>query len=351
VRTYSRICIALAAGTLLLLPACDSTQPKTQPGALPIARTDVEPRLNASTYVAHGNLLEQQGNLEQAIVQYQEALKLTPDLLAARNRLGIVLNRLGRNDEATAEFRIALAKQPHAAHLHNNLGFSLYLEGKLVEAEQEFARAVELQPAFRRAHMNRGLALGKLGRFEEARAAFLLACDAADAHYNIAILQSDAGQFANAARSLEQALTANPNFTAAREQLRVIARLAAEKEDAERLAAAVQNDIESARTAPPGPLPEIAEPTPEIAGAPPPENAPSDAAIETPPAIAAANPPAGEIVTAPPVRPQKNWPPSAALRARATRSLTAIRQYFIPPLPQRVTSNPPTPSEAPNPVD
>ncbi len=200
------------------------------PGALPMPRADVNPQLRASTFLAHAGLLERQGNYPAAAEQYARALELSPDLVTAHNRRGIVLNRLGRHAEASAHFRRALALQPRNPQLHNNLGFSLLLEGDLTAAEQELARAVELDPTFRRARMNRGLVLGKLGRDDEALAEFRLAGSEEDALYNLAVVQADRGRYADAARSLEQALRRNPDFADAREQLRHIARLAAAQE-------------------------------------------------------------------------------------------------------------------------
>ncbi len=219
----------VAAGGLF---ACQANKPPTNPGALPAAKTEAAPRLNASTYVAHGHLLEQQGDWAQAADRYRQALQLAPDLLVARNRLGITLNRLGRHREASTEFRAALERNPTAAFLHNNLGFSLYLEGNYAEAERALARAVELQPAFRRAQMNHGLALAKLGRDDEALAAFCVAGPRADAYYNLAVLQTEAGRYVDAVRALQEALQLNPEFDDARQQLREVARLAAAAEAA-----------------------------------------------------------------------------------------------------------------------
>jgi tetratricopeptide (TPR) repeat protein len=210
----------------------------------------VAPRLHASTFVAHGHLLEQQGDLEQAVEQYRRALEITPRLSAARNRLGITLHKLGRYCQAAAEFQAALAQQPTAAHLYNNLGFSLYLDGQYAEAEAAFSRAVELQPTFRRAHMNHGLVLARLGLDAEALAAFSLAGPRSDAYYNLAVVQADTQRYAAAARSLERALELNADFAAARSQLREIARLAAEEEEAAR--------VQLADAEPPPEEPEIA---------------------------------------------------------------------------------------------
>lgn len=249
-----RTCIVVAGVVLGGLLACQASRPPNNPGALPTPRADATPQLNASTYIAHGHLLEQQGELEQAATQYRLALQLAPDLVGARNRLGITLNKLGRHHEASVEFRAALTRHPTAAFLHNNLGFSLYLEGRLEEAERVLARAVELQPTFRRAHMNHGLVLAKLGRYDEALAAFCLVGPQADAYYNLAVLQTESGHYLDAARALQSALGLNPELEEARQQLREVARLAAveEAEHAALAPVATAGDPEPSDVAPAG---------------------------------------------------------------------------------------------------
>lgn len=214
------------------LVGCTTTEQETRPGALPRNDTPHEARLNASTHMASGELLERQGQFRSAAAQYLKALELNPQLTVAHNRLGVTLNKLGDHKDASQQFRLALQQEPHSAALHNNLGFSLYLDGQLEAAEVELAQALELQPDFRRARMNHALVLGKLGRYDEALAAFALAGSQEDAYYNVAVLQTDAGLFADAARTLEKALAVNPQFAAAREQLQQITRQAAAQEAA-----------------------------------------------------------------------------------------------------------------------
>jgi Flp pilus assembly protein TadD len=223
--------VALAGTSLVWLFGCQQSALPSAPGALPPSlQSDVTPRLNASTYYAHGHLLERQGNLEQAVEQYREALKLSPTFVSARNRLGITLNKLGLHAEATAELRLAAQQAPLEAHIQNNLGFSLYLEGQHEEAALALQRAIDLKPEYHRAHMNRGMALARLERYDESLNEFRLATSEPDAYYNIAVVYSDAGRFADAARALETALQLNPEFVAAREQLHAVARAAAAAE-------------------------------------------------------------------------------------------------------------------------
>ncbi|HMQ14663.1 MAG TPA: tetratricopeptide repeat protein [Phycisphaerae bacterium] len=223
-----RLSVLLTAAGVL---GCQQTQTETNaPGALPARARGETPRLNATTIFAHAHLMERQGEFARAAVQYRGALQSVPDFVAARNRLGITLNKLGRHSEATQEFLIILDKNPNLAYVHNNLGFSYYLEGNYPAAHTAFSRALELRPDFPRARMNRGVALAKMGRFAEALEDFQSACTEADAYFNLAMIQSEATLYADAARSLELALRVNPKLEVARVQLREVARLAAQQE-------------------------------------------------------------------------------------------------------------------------
>lgn len=229
---------ALVASAVLV--GCQQTQSETNaPGALPGRSAAQTPRLSATTIFAHAHLLERQGEFARAAVQYRRALETVPDFIAARNRLGITLNKMGRHSEATQEFLVILETNPNLAFVRNNLGFSYYLEGNYAAAEAEFTRALEMKPDFTRARMNRGVAQAKLARWSEALEDFKAACSESDAYFNLGMVQSEAGFYADAARSLELALRVNPKLDVARVQLHEVARLAALQEQAQREAQAV----------------------------------------------------------------------------------------------------------------
>jgi len=270
--TPGQFWLAFAGISLVFCVGCQQSPPHKStlgnlPGQLPSGE---EPRVNATTYFAHGHLLERQGHFERAAVQYHRALALQPEFLSARNRLGITLNKLGRNAEATQHFQRALDKHPATAYLHNNLGFSLYLEGKYEQAEAALALALELKPDFARAHMNLALVLARLDRFEEAFNELTQAGSDADACYNMGILLAEAEKYAEAAQYLEGALVARPDFDAARQQLHEVSRLAAER-DAREQALAAETEVDDASV----------EPAEEfVAGAPVEEGPPAPAGPE-----------------------------------------------------------------------
>jgi tetratricopeptide (TPR) repeat protein len=228
-------------GLLLVLTVqlgCESAGPaKTKVQAEPEVVMEPTPQLDPTTYFAHGLLLERQKQFERAITQYRQALEIDPTYVNARNHLGMVLNQLDRHSEATAEFQLAVQQQPDSAQLYNNLGFSLYLQKQYRDAIESFSRSLDIAPGFGRAHMNLGLAYGKLGEFDVALEHFRNAVPEADAYYNIAVMQTTAGNYAEAANSLEQAIAARPEFPEARQHLREIARKTAEAETKQQLAA------------------------------------------------------------------------------------------------------------------
>ena len=230
-RSQGRFWLTFAGIFVACCVGCSQAPKNTNLGNLPTPGTrEPQPHINATTYLAHGHLLERQGQFERAAAQYRKAVAARPDLTAARNRLGITLNKLGRHAEASAEFRLAIAACPARAHLRNNLGFSLYREEKYAEAEAVLLEALELRPDFARAHMNYALVLAKLGCFDEVFPELLLAGSEADACFNMGMLLRDETQYTEAAHYFEAALATKPDFDAARQQLREVTRLAAKLE-------------------------------------------------------------------------------------------------------------------------
>jgi len=84
------------------------------------------------------------------------------------NVLGVVLDRQGRGDEALAEFNTAIKLDPTFVSAHNNLGRLLAQRGKTSEAIAEFERVLRVDPAHVQAHYNLGALYGDAGDFARA---------------------------------------------------------------------------------------------------------------------------------------------------------------------------------------
>ena len=232
---YRSLCKAgmIVSGTLMTLgvgckqPESNAPAPGSMPRYLGSGQT-VE--LNATTYFAHGHLLERQGMFERAAEQYEKALAAQPNFESALNRLGVTLNKLARHAEASERFRQALELNPGQPYLYNNLGFSLYLEGEYAQAELTIAEALQIDPTFSRARMNHAIVLAKLNRFDDAFTELALVGSKADACFNMGLLLAESQRYEQAQEYFAAALDVDPQYAPAEEQLRHVQRLAAEND-------------------------------------------------------------------------------------------------------------------------
>jgi tetratricopeptide (TPR) repeat protein len=165
---------------------------------------------NAIAHVNLGSALGDQGQLDEAIEQYQQALRIKPDDVKARNNFGLVLAGRGQFEEAIAQYRQALAIKPDFAAAHNNLGLALDGCGRLDEAIAEYGSALEINPDYMEAHNNLGLAFVGCGKFDEAidqyRQALAINPDEAESHYNLGLALARRGKVDEALEHYRKAL-------------------------------------------------------------------------------------------------------------------------------------------------
>lgn len=190
-----------------------------------------KPRILPETHLAAGRMLEEQGNLQGAVAQYERAISLRPDFAPAYNALGILYQRVGRPDDAEQIFRqgiksrqAAAARQPSEADpalamLHNNLGVCHLTRTRFDEAEKCFRLALTISPNFQRARMNLAITQAHLGQERASLTTFAEVVPDDVAHYNLAAVLLARRDSTGARRALEEALRINPDCPGAREQL------------------------------------------------------------------------------------------------------------------------------------
>ena len=115
-----------------------------------------------------GNALAQQGSFEEAAKQLQNALQINPGNAMAAYDLGNVRARQGRFDEAIGDFELALRIDPGLAKAHYNLGSLLGKQGKLNEAVEQYQKALQVDAHYVRAYYGLGMALTTQGQLDRA---------------------------------------------------------------------------------------------------------------------------------------------------------------------------------------
>jgi tetratricopeptide (TPR) repeat protein len=123
--------------------------------------------------VARGNVFSDLGRLEEAAADFRLALAQELDYIAGvRYNLGNALYRLGRTDEALTEYDEAVRADPNFGWAHHGRGHSLSSLGRHAESLHASDEAARLLPGNPLPIHGRAVALAELGRHEEALAAF-----------------------------------------------------------------------------------------------------------------------------------------------------------------------------------
>ena len=121
-----------------------------------------------------GGALFKLGRLDEARVHYAEALRLKPDLVHARVRLGVILVQLGRLDEAAAFYRDALKLAPDRPEILRDAAWFLATDPRAdlrngPEAVHLAERANQLIPQPDPAYLTAlDAAYAEAGRFDNA---------------------------------------------------------------------------------------------------------------------------------------------------------------------------------------
>ena len=93
-----------------------------------------------------GNIFLNQGRYQEAINQYNEALRINPNYAEAHNNLGNAFLNQGRYQEATNQYNEALRINPNIAEVHYNLGNVYLLIGDRGLAMKELEILKTLNP-------------------------------------------------------------------------------------------------------------------------------------------------------------------------------------------------------------
>lgn len=176
--------------------------------------------------LAHNNLGQvwsRSGRVDDAIHEYQAALKITPESPVARNNLGSDFLKQGKVAEAIQEFRRVLSRDPQSITGRFNLGAALLKSGRATEAVAEYEKVLAITPDFAQGHLALGHALMRAERLADAIAQFKIVVQLQPGHTHarnsLATAFAAKQQWGEAIRCWRETLEIDPNNLAAKSGL------------------------------------------------------------------------------------------------------------------------------------
>jgi len=219
--SLQRVVSTLAVGACLVCSLVTWHQVGLWRDTMTLFRHAIE--VSEGNYIAYNNLglaLRKQGQIKEAIANYQMALRARPQFPDALMNLGEVYMLENRPQEAVVCLEEAVRQSPAAVEIRTNLGNALNRIGKNAAAELQYREALRLEPDSPEAHMGLAAILADQNRVEEAirelREAIRLRPDYADAHFNLAGRLVTAGQMEDALGEYAEAVRLRPDDAEAR---------------------------------------------------------------------------------------------------------------------------------------
>lgn len=145
----------------------------------------------------------QAGYWQNSLTLFHRALSVSGDQPILHYNLGVALAKQRRLDEAIVQYREALKRNPQYAEAYANLGDALFEQGKTAAAVESYREAVRLKPELPAACGGLGVALAVHGALDQAlsylQTAARLNPKSLEYQHNYARALAEAGRYAEAA--------------------------------------------------------------------------------------------------------------------------------------------------------
>ena len=192
---------------LAALAACASKQPvaPVQPDPPPpVKQAEVSPQYRAQLHTDLGAGYYERGQMDIALDELNEALRIDPNNAKAYNITGLVYTVLREDTKAEQNFQRALALAPQDSDIRGNWGWFLCTHGRARESIGEFDQAIR-NPLYRTpeiALINAATCSASIGEARNAetyyRRAIAISANNAAAAYGLAQLMYKEARFEDA---------------------------------------------------------------------------------------------------------------------------------------------------------
>ncbi|MEZ5428561.1 MAG: tetratricopeptide repeat protein [Pyrinomonadaceae bacterium] len=175
--------------------------------------------VNSAAFAGLGETYEELEENDNAIDNYEKALKIDPSLTQVNGPLGILYYRRGDIAKAEILLKKALADQPDDVQTQYYLGLVQYDQNQDQAAEKSFRKAVSLDPTSAEGHYYLGAALVRLGNEKEAigefKEAIRLDPKKYEAWFDLGSIYYNAEQYKESVDAYQQTVRLKNNYTEA----------------------------------------------------------------------------------------------------------------------------------------
>ncbi|MFZ3263690.1 MAG: tetratricopeptide repeat protein, partial [Terriglobales bacterium] len=170
-----------------------------------------------------GLLAGREGRTAEAIGDFQEALRLSPDHLIALSNLGSAYRQQKQWDDARTTYESALALSPNDADANYGLGMVYAQNDDTARAFECLQRALKARPVYPEALNNLGILYLRTQRRDQAVASFeesiRVAPEFDQAYFNLARVHAIEGNREQARAVLQELLRRHPGYPTAQKML------------------------------------------------------------------------------------------------------------------------------------
>ncbi|MBA3314040.1 MAG: tetratricopeptide repeat protein [Planctomycetaceae bacterium] len=170
-----------------------------------------------AAYTAAADTLARADRRDAAKAAFDRAVRAFPENPLVYNNRGMFLQQTNQPEKAVADLTRSLELDPNYFYAYTNRGVTLMLLDNPQAAENDFTASLRLNPEQPMVYGLRGTARVAAGKFDEAiadhRKALQMVPNHPTAVTDLGFAQFFAGRYEDAVRSFEKALELNPNFT------------------------------------------------------------------------------------------------------------------------------------------
>ncbi len=153
---------------------------------------------SAYGHFAKGWLLNLEQRFDEAITEYQEAIRIRLDFAEAHNGLGNVYYNLDKPDQALTEYQAAIFLDPAYIEAHLNIAMLHYQKNRLDQAASAYLTVIQINPKHAIAQNNLGNVYYRQGELVKAIRAYQRALkinpNLPETHFNLAIALEESDQ-------------------------------------------------------------------------------------------------------------------------------------------------------------